>query len=381
MGWDGGDESRPDLYLEGSDQHRGWFQSSLLTGCAMHGRAPYRQILTHGFVVAGDGRKMSKSLGNTLAPQKLMDRFGADIMRLWIASSDYAKEIALSEEILARAVESYRRVRNTLRFLLANVSDFNPERAAPPLESLSELDRYALAMAEDFRREAVAAYERYDFHSAARLARDFCGRDLGGFYLDILKDRLYTCPADSVARRSAQYVLHCVLGELCKLLSPILCFTADEAWRVFTGDESESPVLHLWEELPQSSDADALRRKWSGIRRARSVSQSALEAKRASGGMGSALEAEMVLRVGDEGLRRDLESLGGELRYVLMTSRARVGSGDGEELSAEAVPLSSPKCARCWHREESVGKDSSHPELCGRCVKALRGEVEGRKFA
>ena len=193
MGWTGGEETRPDLYLEGSDQHRGWFQSSLLTGCALHGRAPYRQILTHGFVIAGDGRKMSKSEGNAMAPQKLMDRFGADIVRLWTASSDYSKEIALSEEILARTVESYRRIRNTLRFLLANVSDFESEKHSPPPGELLELDRHALAMAEDFRLRTAEAYGRYDFHSAAREAHDFCSLDLGGFYLDILKDRLYTC--------------------------------------------------------------------------------------------------------------------------------------------------------------------------------------------
>ena len=382
MGWDGGDASRPDLYLEGSDQHRGWFQSSLLTGCAIHGRAPYRQILTHGFVIAEDGRKMSKSEGNAMAPQEIMDRYGADILRLWIASSDYSKEIALSKEILARTVESYRRMRNTLRFLLANVSDFDPDRDAPEVDSLVELDRYVLALAESFRRRTTAAYGRYDFHAAAREARDFCSLDLGGFYLDILKDRLYTCPAASHARRSAQFVLHRILRELCKLLAPVLCFTADEAWRVLTGDDSESPMLHVWEEIPQSSDGLALLAKWERIRRARDLARLALEEKRSAGEIGSALEAEVILRVGDAAARRDLESLGDELRHVLMTSRAVVAeSGESGELVAEARVLDLRKCARCWHREEDVGMAGSHPDLCARCVRALAGDAEGRRFA
>ena len=381
MGWDGGDDSRPDLYLEGSDQHRGWFQSSLLTGCAIHGRAPFRQILTHGFVIADDGRKMSKSEGNALAPQNIMDRFGADILRLWIASSDYSKEIALSGEILARTVESYRRMRNTLRFLLANVSDFDAGRDSPELDSLLELDRFALVMAEDFRRRAADAYGRYDFLSAARAARDFCSLDLGGFYLDILKDRLYTCPAESHARRSAQFVLRHAARELCKLLAPVLCFTADEAWRVLTGDDSESPMLHVWEPIPQPSDADVLRKKWAGIRRARDAARLALEEKRSAGEIGSALQAEVILRVGDSALRGDLESLGGELRHVLMTSRARVKAGRTGELRAEARLLDLPKCGRCWHREEDVGADPAHPDVCGRCVRALKGDAEGRRFA
>ena len=395
MGWTGDDKTRPDLYLEGSDQHRGWFQSSLLTGCALHGQAPYRQILTHGFVIAGDGRKMSKSEGNAMAPQKLMDRFGADIMRLWTASSDYSKEIALSEEILARTVESYRRIRNTLRFLLANVSDFESEKHSPSLEELLELDRYALVMAEKFQRQMKKAYEDYDFHSAMRMARDFCSLDLGGFYLDILKDRLYTCPADSLARRSAQFVLHHIARELCKLLSPVLCFTADEAWRVLTADETESPMLHVWKDIPLPPDAEAkaLRMKWgearaiegagwvsSGIRAARDVVRLALEEKRSVGDIGSALAAEVILRGGDADMRRGLESLGEELRYVLMVSRVRLESGP-EKLTAEALPLNFPKCGRCWHREESVGADSAHSDLCARCVSALQGDAGGRKFA
>ena len=318
MGWTGDEATRPDLYLEGSDQHRGWFQSSLLTGCMIHGRAPYRQILTHGFVIADDGRKMSKSEGNAMAPQAIMDRFGADILRLWIASSDYSKEIALSEEILARTVESYRRIRNTLRFLLANVSDFDAKGDALTMEggvdSLLELDRYALVLAEDFRRRTAAAYGRYDFHSAAQSARDFCSLDLGGFYLDILKDRLYTCPAASAARRSAQFALRWIARELCKLLAPVLCFTADEAWRVLTGDDSESPMLQVWDDIPQPSDAEELRAKWSRIRAARDVARLALEERRTAGEIGSALAAEVVLRTGDKEALRDLESLGGELR-------------------------------------------------------------------
>ena len=393
MGWSGDEATRPDLYLEGSDQHRGWFQSSLLTGCMIHGRAPYRQILTHGFVIAEDGRKMSKSEGNAMAPQAIMDRFGADILRLWIASSDYSKEIALSEEILARTVESYRRIRNTLRFLLANVSDYDAKkdegdegdaresREGWDVNSLLELDRYALVLAEDFRRKTAEAYGRYDFHTAAQSARDFCSLDLGGFYLDILKDRLYTCPAGSAARRSAQFALFWIARELCKLLAPVLCFTADEAWRVLTGTDEESPMFHVWEEISQPSDAEELRAKWSRIRAARDVARLALEERRTAGEIGSALAAEVILRTGDKEALRDLESLGGELRYVLMVSRASVESGKGGSLTAEARLLDLPKCGRCWHREESVGGNSSHPDLCARCVRALQGYAGERKFA
>ena len=381
MGWTGDEKTRPDIYLEGSDQHRGWFQSSLLTGCAIHGRAPYRQILTHGFVIADDGRKMAKSEGNAMPPQELMNRYGADIMRLWVASSDYSKEIALSEEILTRMVEAYRRIRNTLRFLLANTSDFDASSSELDPDSLLELDRYALVLAEDFRGRATDAYGRYDFHAAAREAHDFCSLDLGGFYLDILKDRLYTCPADSDARRSAQFALHGIARELCKLLAPVLCFTADEAWRVFTGDDSESPMLHMWEEIPRPADAAALRKKWAGIRGARDAARLALEAKRAAGEIGSALAAEVVLKSADSNLRADLESLGEELRYVLMVSRVQVESGKGKEVAAEARVLDLPKCGRCWHREESVGADAKHSDLCARCVRALQGDAGGRRFA
>ena len=377
LGWDGGEDSRPDMYLEGSDQHRGWFQSSMLTGCAVHGRAPYRQILTHGFVVAGDGRKMSKSLGNVVSPQKIIGKYGADILRLWAGSADYSGEIAVSEEIIGRVVETYRRVRNTLRFLLANLSDFDAESAPPPGELL-EIDRLMLRRGEKFRAEVAANYESYEFHAAMQNVRNFCSAELGGFYLDVLKDRLYTCPRDSFARRSAQAALWILSRALLKAAAPVLCFTADEAWRALFGEE-ESPLLHTWTEpLPQPPDGEELEKKWEHIGRWRELALKEIETLRAAGEIRSSLEAELMFSGGAEEIA-PLSSLGGELRHVFIVSRAEAAeSREPPEMRVSVKKSPHPKCARCWHREADVGK--IHPDICGRCADAL-AEKCGRRFA
>ena len=376
MGWDGGDDSRPDMYLEGSDQHRGWFQSSLLLGCAMFGRAPYRQILTHGFVVAGDGRKMSKSRGNVVSPQEIIGKYGADILRLWTGASDYAGEIAVSEEILTRVVEIYRRIRNTTRFLLANLSDFNPEKDMPPADEMLEIDRLMLCRGEAFRADAVDAYRRYEFHEAMQKLQRFCSLELGSFYLDVLKDRLYTCPRDSFARRSAQGALWHLARAVIKIMAPVLCFTADEAWRALADDDADSPLLHTWtDSLPRPSDGAALLKKWETISRWREAAAKEIEKRRGEGSIRSPLDAELTFYGAAEDIA-PLLSLGDELRHVFIVSAAR--AEEAPQFAVAAAPSSHAKCPRCWHREAASGGDAAHPDLCGRCARALRGECERR---
>ncbi|MGI9298060.1 MAG: isoleucine--tRNA ligase [Gammaproteobacteria bacterium] len=375
MGWDGGDDSRPDMYLEGSDQHRGWFQSSLLTGCAMFGRAPYRQILTHGFVIAGDGRKMSKSLGNAMSPQELIQKYGADILRLWIGVSDYGGEISLSDEILKRVIEMYRRLRNTARFLLANLSDFDPQKDMPAADAMLEIDRLMLCRGEAFRAAAADAYRRYEFHEAMRLLQRFCSLELGSFYLDVLKDRLYTCPQNSSARRSAQGALWHLARTIIKMMSPVLCFTADEAWRALSGDDAESPLLHTWTDSPpQPADRESLTKKWDAIARWRELAAKEIEAKRGAGIIRSSLDAELTFYGKAEEIA-PLRSLGGELRHAFIVSNA--AAEEATQTAVVVAPSSNPKCPRCWHRESAAGA-AAHPELCVRCVRALRGECERR---
>jgi isoleucyl-tRNA synthetase len=368
-----------DLYLEGSDQHRGWFQSSLLTGCAIDGRAPYRGLLTHGFVVAGDGRKMSKSLGNVIAPQKVMDTLGADILRLWVAATDYSGELSISDEILKRVVESYRRIRNTLRFLLANLDDFDAARDMLPAGEWLEIDRYAVQMTERLQRQLIADYERFEFHLVVQRLQTFCSEDLGGFYLDILKDRLYTTGKASQARRAAQSALHHIAHSLLRLMAPVLSFTADEAWPVLTRNAGDSVLLHTWYAFPDSGES--LLAKWDRVREYRAEVQKRLEEVRASGGIGSSLQAEVEIAASGE--RHELlASLGDDLRFVLITSQAKVagaGSADGERI--DVVPSPHAKCERCWHYRADVGHDAEHPELCGRCTANLFGDGEPRVYA
>jgi len=370
-----------DMYLEGSDQHRGWFQSSLLTGCAIDGRAPYRQLLTHGFVVDGNGRKMSKSLGNVIAPQKVSDDLGAEILRLWVAATDYSGELSISQEILKRVVEMYRRIRNTLRFLLANVSDFHPTTDLLPVEQWVELDRYALAATQELQTAVMRDYERYEFHFVAQRLHNFCSEFLGAFYLDILKDRLYTTGAASPARRSAQSALYHITQSLLRLFAPILSFTADEAWGHFCKDERDSVFLHTLYVLPEVGGTETLSKRWNLVREVRSNVQKELEHLRVKGEIGSALAAEVeVLASGDR--YQALAALGDDLRFVVITSSASVLAVGAEAEEAVRVQASAhPKCPRCWHYRADVGTDPSHPELCGRCVSNLFGPGEPRAHA
>jgi len=275
-----------DMYLEGSDQHRGWFHSSLLTACMMDGKPPYKALLTHGFVIDMEGRKMSKSKGTGMAPQQVSDRLGAEILRLWVASSDYSGELAISNEILNRVVESYRRVRNTLRFLLANTSDFDPARDAVPVGEMVEVDRYALAMTARMQEAVAQDYERYQFHLVAQRLQAFCSEDLGAFYVDVLKDRLYTCKADSKPRRSAQTALYQITHSLVRLMAPILSFTAEELWQVFTGNGDDSVFFHTWQKLPMPADAAALVPKWERLRELRDPVRKRIEALRSEDKVG-----------------------------------------------------------------------------------------------
>lgn len=370
------------IYLEGSDQHRGWFQSSLLTGCAMDGRAPYDSLLTHGFTVDGDGKKMSKSLGNTLAPQKISDTLGAEIIRLWVASTDYSGELAISDEILKRVVEGYRRIRNTLRFLLANTADFDPTEHLLPPEQWLEIDRYALAMTREMAAGCIADYGKFEFHLVTQRLQTFCSEDLGGFWLDILKDRLYTAEKDSRARRSAQSALHHVTQMTLRLMAPILSFTAEEAWAVTHPREpDESIFFHTWKEvLPTQAGEPQLLVKWKRLREIRAAVTKALEESRAAGIIGSSLQAEVVLEAHDED-RALLETLADDLRFVLITSRAEVRPARGEGLGVAVAASSHPKCERCWHYRADVGVDKRHATLCGRCVSNLEGPGEARTHA
>ncbi len=368
-----------DLYLEGSDQHRGWFQSSLLTGCAMDGRAPYRQLLTHGFTVDEKGYKMSKSRGNGIEPQDICNRLGADMLRLWIASTDYSGEISLSEEILKRVTDSYRRIRNTLRFLLANIADFDLQRDAMPVGQWLEIDRYALALAQKLQDEVCADYDRYEFHFAVQKLQGFCTEELGGFYLDILKDRLYTAGENSGARRSAQNALYHITQSLARLISPILSFTGEEVWATLTGKDDLSVFEQIWYRLPDSALNGAAVSAWGDIRAVREQVNKKLEEQRATGAIGSALQAEVDVYAPKD-IFELLARLGDDLRLVFITSRANVHLCEGE-LEIKASPSAHAKCERCWHYREDVGSDAAHPTLCGRCVSNLFGGGEARHYA
>lgn len=367
-----------DLYLEGSDQHRGWFQSSMLTGCATLGRAPYKQLLTHGFVVDQNGRKMSKSIGNVVAPQEVYNEFGADILRLWTAATDYSGELAISKEILKRVTESYRRIRNTLSFLFANLKDFNPIEDTVPLADMVEIDRYALILARQLQeRIAGEYYPRYAFHFAVQDLVQFCSEDLGAFYLDILKDRLYTTKTNGHARRSAQTALYHITRSLVLLMSPILCFTAEEAWDIIGGGEEDSVLFHTWHNfpsLPESSEA-AILEKWQAIRETRAAVNAAIEPLRTDKTIGSSLQAEVELTA-PESLFYLLESLGEELRFVLLVSKVHLQKG--EALQIRITASSAEKCERCWHYTDTIGYIAEHASICQRCADNIDGQGEHR---
>jgi len=374
-----------DLYLEGSDQHRGWFHSSLLVSCMLNGAPPYKALLTHGFFVDGQGRKMSKSLGNTLEPQKISGSLGAEILRLWVAATDYSGELSISDEILKRVVESYRRIRNTLRFLLANTADFDPRAHALPVEDWLEIDRYALALTQSMQQEVARDYENYDFHFVAQKLQGFCSEDLGGFYLDILKDRLYTAGRDSRSRRSAQNALYQILQRLVRLMAPILSFTAEEIWALTAGgedkDENVSVFTHTWDEFPAAGYAQDLLDRWARIRGVRAEVQKQLEEARVAGKIGSSLQAEVEIRASGDKLAL-LQSLQDDLRFVLITSSAVLTPVAAAADEAVIVSASARvKCERCWHYRDDVGQDAAHAGLCGRCVSNLYGAGEARAHA
>ena len=376
-----GKPGQADLYLEGSDQHRGWFHSSLLVSCALNGRAPYQALLTHGFAVDGQGKKMSKSGFNAVAPRKISDTLGAEILRLWVGLTDYSGELTISDEILKRIVESYRRIRNTLRFLLANTSDFDAGKDALPVDAWMEIDRYALVLTDALQKKVLAHFEKYEFQPAMQAIQNFCSEDLGGFYLDILKDRLYTTGAKSKPRRAAQTALHHILQTLTRLIAPVLSFTAEEIWSTMQAANDDSVFLHGYYATPQIANAAELQTRWQEIRAARNLVLKDLEASRADGKIGSSLQAEVVLHVGSAA-GAALKSLGSDLRFVLITSAATVEiTSDANVSMAVVTPSAHAKCARCWHYRADVGSNAEHATICGRCVGNLFGEGEKRVYA
>ena len=378
-----GKPGQADLYLEGSDQHRGWFHSSLLVSCALNGRAPYEALLTHGFTVDGQGKKMSKSMGNAVAPQKISDTLGAEILRLWAGLTDYSGELSISEEILKRVVESYRRIRNTVRFLLANTADFDMTKDALPVEEWLEIDRYVLVLTAELQKKVLSHYAKYEFQPAMQAIQNFCSEDLGGFYLDILKDRLYTAGAKSQPRRAAQSALHHILQTLTCLIAPVLSFTAEEIWSTMHDDKTDSVFLHGFHRLLGIDNTQTLVAKWARLREIRSVVMKDIEEKRTAGEVGSSLQAEVVLAANPADLDL-LKSLGDDLRFVMITSAATlksVSSPVGDGVVCLVTASRHAKCARCWHYRADVGSNAEHAAICGRCVSNLFGEGEKRFYA
>ncbi|MFM2275829.1 MAG: Isoleucine--tRNA ligase [Pseudomonadota bacterium] len=361
-----------DLYLEGHDQHRGWFHSSLLLGCALYDRAPYRGLLTHGFATDGQGRKMSKSLGNTVDPQTVTAKLGAEIVRLWVASTDYSGDLNIDDKILARVVDTYRRVRNTLKFLLANVSDFDPAKDAVPFDQLLEIDKYALDRAAQFQADVLAHFEVYQFHPVVSKLQVYCSEDLGAFYLDILKDRLYTTGANSKARRSAQTALWHITQAMLRWMAPFLSFTAEEAWSSLGA--TKSIFFEEYTKLP----VFGMQPKWSRIREIRDAVNKDIEALRADGKVGSSLQANVALTVNADDYKL-LASLGDDLKFVFITSAIDLIAGD--TISTRASTSNDVKCERCWHYRADVGSNPAHPTICGRCTSNLYGTGEKREFA
>jgi isoleucyl-tRNA synthetase len=367
-----------DLYLEGHDQHRGWFHSSLLLGCAIEGRAPYKGLLTHGFATDGQGRKMSKSLGNTVEPQSVTSKLGAEIVRLWVGATDYSGDLNIDDKILARVVDAYRRIRNTLRFLMANTVDFAPATDTVPLDQMLEIDRYALARASELQAEILKHFDVYEFHPVVSKLQVYCSEDLGAFYLDVLKDRLYTTAPKSLARRSAQTALHQITHAMLRWMAPILSFTAEEAWAVFARDQTQGSIFfETFSPLPSANEA--LLAKWNRVREIRDVANKAIEDLRTEGKVGSSLQATLAITAGADDAAL-LRSLGADLKFVTITSAASVL--DGAELAVTVSPSTATKCERCWHYADDVGSHADHPTLCGRCVgnlSAAAGTGAGEK--
>jgi len=366
-----------DLYLEGHDQHRGWFHSSLLLGCALYDRAPYRGLLTHGFATDGQGRKMSKSLGNTVEPQTITTKLGAEIVRLWVASTDYSGDLNIDDKILARVVDAYRRIRNTVRFLLANTSDFAPATDMVPDAELLEIDLYALARAAELQAEILKHYAVYEFHPVVSKLQVYCSEDLGAFYLDVLKDRLYTTAPKSLARRSAQTALWKITGAMLRWMAPFLSFTAEEAWAQFAGTASQGSIF--FETCAELGTPDAaLLAKWATVRTVREAVNKEIETVRTAGAVGASLQATVAITAPQADFEV-LASLGEDLKFVLITSAVTLAAGDA--LAIAVTPSTAPKCERCWHYRDDVGANPAHPTICGRCDSNLHGQGEARHCA
>ncbi len=384
-----------DLYLEGSDQHRGWFQSSLLTSTAMRGVAPYRGVLTHGFTVDAKGMKMSKSRGNVVAPQKVVNTLGADILRLWVSATDYRGEMSVSDEILKRIADSYRRIRNTTRFLLANLNGFEPQRDLLPASEMLALDRWAVDRARRVQEQIVAAYDTYQFHQIYQRLHNFCAVDMGGFYLDVIKDRQYTTQADSVARRSTQSAMYHIAEAMVRWMAPIISFTADEIWTHIPGERGDTVLLEeYYRGLFAVADGEPMNAMfWDQVLEVREAVGKELERLRVAGGIGAGLDAEVDLYCGQE-LFAKLALLEDELRFVLITSEVRIHReterpdesvhftlAGGDEVWVAVRPSVHVKCVRCWHHRPDVGTHAEHPQLCGRCVTNVAGSGELRRYA
>ncbi|MFE8117836.1 isoleucine--tRNA ligase [Brenneria goodwinii] len=380
-----------DMYLEGSDQHRGWFMSSLMISTAIKGKAPYRQVLTHGFTVDGQGRKMSKSIGNTISPQDVMNKLGGDILRLWIGSTDYSGEIAVSDEILKRSADAYRRIRNTARFLLANLNGFDPKTDRVKPEDMVVLDRWAVGCAQAAQEEITEAYDSYDFHRVVQRLMQFCSIEMGSFYLDIIKDRQYTAKSDSIARRSCQTALYHISEALVRWMAPILSFTADEIWGYLPGERAQYVFTEEWYDgLFGLDTADVMNDAfWADILKVRSEVNKVIEQARNDKRIGGSLEASVTLYA-DAGLADKLNQLHQELHFALLTSKAKVESYENAPADAQSTELAGlkialskaegHKCPRCWHYESDIGIDTDHPDICGRCATNVGGKGEERKF-
>ena len=380
------------MYLEGSDQHRGWFQSSLLTSSAIHGRAPYNDVLTHGFAVDANGRKMSKSLGNVVAPQKVMDTLGADILRLWVASADYRNEMTVSDEILKRVSDTYRRIRNTAKFLLGNLDGFDPAKHLVSVEDSLLLDQWAIQQAYDVQQAVLAAYERYDFPEIVARVQNFCTNELGALYLDITKDRLYTMPTDSHGRRSAQSAMYRIAEALVRWLAPVLSFTAEEIWQQLPGERGDSVLFETWYDgLTAAQNSPEQRRYWADLLAIRDTASRVLEGMRKAEQIGAALEAKLAIHAGAAAVTR-YAPVADELRFFFITSELHLDLAGGQPADAALIELEgadvwvsarvsdAAKCVRCWHRRNDVGSHAEHPELCGRCVSNVEGPGETRRW-
>ncbi len=368
-----------DLYLEGSDQHRGWFQSSLLTSVAINNQAPYKEVLTHGFVVDEKGHKMSKSLGNTVSPQSVINNMGADILRLWVASTDYTSEMKISDQILKRNADTYRRIRNTARFLLSNLSDFDPKKDQQKVDELVLLDQLAVKRIALLNEQIMNEYNSYSFHKIIQLLHNFCVNDMGGFYLDILKDRLYTMPLDSAGRRSAQTALYLISESLTRWIAPILSFTAEEIWKHMPERKEESVFLSEWLELTKTESCT----DWDRLNEINTVALKALEVARDDGQIGSPLDAHLIISAGKD-THDFLSQFSEELRFLFITSSVDLRLDDNnesnDEVRVEVNKSNDEKCGRCWHRQQTVGDSAEHPEICGRCISNITDSPEERSF-